>query len=137
MANTVRIVSWNPTNAINLIGLEMERRLERAALLVERTAIQKISRGQPVRRLPGGRLVGLSPSLPGEPPKVLYGRLRQSIGHIVRRVGNVVVALVGSNVVYARALELGRPPNLAARPYLRPSLDENQAEIAAILGEGG
>ena len=63
------------------------------------------------------------PSDPGDPPGVRTGDLRGSIGVESFRDGSsTFVARVGSNLVYARALELGSPSrNLKARPYLRPA----------------
>jgi HK97 gp10 family phage protein len=126
------VVRWNVAAAMQAIGDELERRFEKAAMLVESTAIRKLSRGQAVRRLKSGRLKGLDPSHPGEPPKVLYGRLRQSIAHVVARQGADVAARIGSNVVYAPFLEYGTN-RMAARPFLRPSLEENRDEIRRIL----
>jgi len=76
---------------------------------------------------------GTSPSPPGGPPGVLTGTLRRSIA--TRLIpGN---AQVGTNVVYARALEFGYAPrNLEARPYLYPALKRNKAEILKILRKG-
>lgn len=114
----------------------MERKLEAAAMIVEGIAIQKLSVGQPVRRTASGRLVGLNPSRPGEPPHVLYGLLRQKMTHQVNRNGTRITADVGSATVYARALELGFVGNnrtLAPRPYLRPSLAEAWPEIVRIF----
>lgn len=67
--------------------------------------------------------VGSYASSPGEPPRVQTGRLRSSITHEMdplRPVGRV-----GTNVEYARALELGYAPrNLEPRPYMRPGVEK-------------
>ena len=42
--------------------------------------------------------------------------------------------LVGTNVVYAASHEYGRG-NLAARPYLRPALDESKGDVAREIGD--
>lgn len=62
-------------------------------------------------------------SKPGDPPGVLTGTLRASLDVESYRDGsNTFVARAGSNLEYARALELGSPSrNLLARPFLRPA----------------
>lgn len=84
------------------------------------------------------------PSKPGEPPAVDTGRLRSSITHEVRVEGDGVIGLVGTNVEYARRLEfgfvgtdkLGRNINQPARPFLRPAVFNNKAEIIRQLEAG-
>ena len=50
---------------------------------------------------------GLSPSLPGEFPKLLSGRLRDSAHGRTEREGSMVLGFVGVATEYARRLELG------------------------------
>lgn len=136
------IVSWTPENVMHATTRQLERGMTLAMLAVQATAVKKLSTGQAVRRSKSGRLVGLGPSTPPDPPHVLTGRLRQSITQEVTVEPNAVVGRVGTNVVYARRLELGfvgtdaagRNINQAPRPYLRPSLDENRTEILRLLG---
>lgn len=109
--------------------------MTRAALFVEGVVIDSISIGQPVTRTKGGRLVGLDPSKPGDPPHVLHGRLRQSITHKVTVSEPEVVALVGTNVEYARYLEFGTE-RMQARPFLRPAVAKNRREILRRIGRG-
>src|SRR5690606_2259671 len=116
----------------------------RGTLHLERKVIEKISIGQPAYTTASGRLVGLDPSKPGEPPHVLSGRLRQSITHQVEVGSNYVRGRVGTNVEYARRLELGfigtdaagRNVNQAPRPFLRPTLAEERAEILRRIVRG-
>lgn len=94
-------------------------------------------------------------SLPGEPPHVDTGRLRASItwalsegtsskrgDHVASpahdgdqveapdKRTNEIIAVVGTNVEYARALEFGfAPRKLAARPFLRPALEKAVGKI--------
>lgn len=138
------IVSWTPENVVAATVQQLERGMTRSMLTVHATAVKKLSIGQAVTRTKSGRLVGLGPSTPPDPPHVLTGRLRQSIAWEVTVEPNAVVGRVGTNVVYARRLELGfvgtdaagRNINQAPRPYLRPSLEENRAEIIRLLGAG-
>jgi hypothetical protein len=136
------IVSWTPENVVGATVRQLERGMTLAMFAVQATAVKKLSVGQPVTRTASGRLVGLGPSTPPDPPHVLTGRLRQSIETEVVVEPNAVVGRVGTNVVYARRLELGfvgtdalgRNINQEPRPYLRPSLHENQSEILRLLG---
>ena len=84
------------------------------------------------------------------------GRLRGSITQDVKIEGNKVVGTIGTDVVYGRIHELGgvikpkkakllrfRIPGVGwrsakevimpARPFLRPSLDDNMSDITRIL----
>jgi len=100
-------------------------------------------------------------SAPGQPPAVDTGRLRASIssnwtgsgmakGKVkspaeaddgVGQPTKELTGVVGSNVVYARRLELGfvgtdslgRKYNQAPRPYLRTALEKNRKEIKNIF----
>ena len=46
---------------------------------------------------------GQPPSKPGEPPHVLWGRLRSSITHEVEKSGKEIIGRVGTNVEYVLA----------------------------------
>lgn len=136
------IVSWTPENVTKATVLQLERGMTLGMLAVHAATVKKLSIGQPVSRTKSGRLVGLNPSVPPNPPHVLTGRLRQSIAWEVEATSTEVIGRVGTNVVYARRLELGfvgtdaagRNINQEPRPYLRPSLHENRAEILRLLG---
>jgi hypothetical protein len=72
-----------------------------------------------------------NPSKPGQPPHVRTGTLRRSwttkTNRTEKRSKSGVRLRLGSNVKYARALEFGyRPRNLAARPYLGPTVRSPQ-----------
>lgn len=77
-------------------------------------------------------------SAPGEPPAVLYGRLRQSVTWTEPEwVGDVCASAVGPNVVYARRLEFGgvdsRGIRILPRPYMEPTVIRAAAEIDRLL----
>lgn len=79
-------------------------------------------------------------SAPGEPPAVLYGRLRQSITWTEPVWdGNTVTAEVGTNVEYAARLEYGgidrRGVRMLPRPYMEPTVLRMARTIAEILEE--
>lgn len=80
----------------------------------------------------GSRIYGANPSSPGEPPHKQYGHLRRSVATEVDSA--TLVGRVGTNLNYGRWLELGTRL-MAARPWLRRALRENQARIKSILAE--
>jgi len=91
-----------------------------AALLVERRAKEKLS---------------------GEVLHVRTGRLWSSVtSSVSETMGGEMEGRVGSNVVYARIHELGgvtgrhHATTIPARPYLRPSAEEQIPEIRDVLG---
>lgn len=135
-------VRFNTKKVRQAAGNEMFRRIERASVIVESEVVRLISRGQPHRISRGGHRIGLEPSAPGEPPKVLEGRLRASITHAVFAQGNEIVGRVGTNVEYARRLELGfvgtdaagRSINQAPRPFLRAGLRNKLQQVKREIG---
>ena len=114
--------------------------VQRASLELKADIQIKLNRFQKTR-IVGGRRVGLDPSLPGEPPKRVTGRLIQSIATRVIDQGRTVAGRVGTNVVYARRLELGfnrsdsagRFVRQAPRPFMRNTLEENGKKYFRII----
>jgi len=72
-------------------------------------------------------------SLPGQPPAIDSGDLRTQITSEKLKTKDRIIARAGTNLVYARALELGNPPYLAPRPYLRPALDRVHRQVVEML----
>ena len=78
-------------------------------------------------------------SAPGEPPALASNYLRENIDY--QKDGDDVI--VGTPAVYGPRLEfgfsgqdaLGRFYNQAARPWLKPTLEEEMRAMKAILGE--
>jgi len=105
---------------------EVEQNMTQAVQFAEGKIKESISRGNK-----GGG----NPSRPGEPPKVRSGRLRSSITHEVTKELGGIVGRVGTNVVYARWLELGTE-NMEPRPFLRPGILNNQRRIFNIISGG-
>jgi len=92
-----------------------------------RTDIEKLVHQTAFRvAINAARSMQESPSKAPDPPGVLTGTLRASIDVDSFRDGtNTFVARTGSNLEYARALELGSPSrNLLPRPFLRPAFRE-------------
>jgi HK97 gp10 family phage protein len=72
-------------------------------------------------------------SAPGETPAVLTGNLLNSIGSRLIEASDISArAAVGTNAEYAAALEYGTS-HIAARPYLRPAVDENAENIVGAM----
>jgi phage gpG-like protein len=138
LADNIRArIEINPQFAERL-GQALERRLTAVAMNIEADVVSSISIGQSVKRTKGGFLRGLGPSAEGQPPHVLYGRLRQSIAkEVMRQVGRVI-ARIGTNMEYARRLELGfvgtdargRNIHQGPRPFLQPALDRHLKDVA-------
>jgi len=142
-------IKWTPKIVTKAAAVQIERRMAKAMLTLAGIAQRKISVGQPTRRPKNkegeasGPVYGLEPSVAPNPPKVVTGALRKSIVHEVVVEPFAIVGRVGSNLVYARRLELGfsgadslgRNVNQEARPYLRPSLTENLPRLLKFLAD--
>lgn len=130
-----KITQWHADRVVAAALAEQEKRM--------RVAVEYV-RGMVRRKINRGNRSGNNPSLPGEPPKKVRGGLFTSIATDVRRGEGrfAVYGIVGSNMPYARRLELGfvgidklgRRYDQKPRPYLRPSLVESADAIKRILG---
>lgn len=111
-----------------------------AAMHLHGTVRETLSRrgtGRVYRRGKRGRTH--QASAPGEPPAVDTGRLRNSIAMKGPTwEGDAVTGEVGTNVEYAARLEFGgtdsRGVRIAARPYMRPALEQAAPAIERRLG---
>lgn len=122
---------------------ELRPRAERAvrdgAILLEAQVKHVLTgrrHGRPYRVSKTGRLH--IASAPGEPPAVLYGRLRNSIAHTDPAWDrDTVESETGTNVRYARRLEHGgrdrRGVYIAPRPYFRPAIEQAEPSIERRL----
>lgn len=72
-----------------------------------------------------------NPSSPGEPPHKMLGDLQRSIAWEMISDDE---ARIGTNSKYATPLEFGTS-RMAARPFMRATLDRIQDEIARIMSE--
>lgn len=146
----------DPDEVFKRVQLDLVRKMHRIGGLVSNHAKRLVSRSQPTRVSGGrrgkrqrgrrsGRRIGLAPSLPGEPPKVLTGTLRANIGWAVQPRSRSVVLVIGVRKgpadKYARRLELGfhgtdkrgRKVNQAPRPFLRRAFLEKSVEAGRLL----
>lgn len=76
-------------------------------------------------------------SAPGQPPAEDLGRLSNSFGIEYKKLNQYAYsATVGSDLVYAAALEYGNPStNLLPRPYLSVAVREQEREMGGIITE--
>ena len=111
------IIKWYGDEVYKKIHDEQKKRVLEAAIFLE-SYIKKS--------------FGTSPSQPGEPPGVDTGRLRASITHEIEEALWDIIGRVGTNVEYARYLELGTR-KMSPRPYLRRAIEENKQELVNIL----
>lgn len=132
----------NP-DALTRIIANLKPRMGRAVEYAKKRIGDKLSHAQEFRwaqpRTEGRQpyKVGLGPSKPGEPPKLLTGRLRDSLTGQVTETATELRGEVGTNTAYGRALELGDPSRgLAPRPHLRNTVIEEQKRILSILETG-
>jgi len=116
---------------------EVKKNMLVATVFVRDRVKEKLNRGQPTRITPGGTIIGLDPSLPGEPPKKITSQLQNSIRQRVVSTVNSVIGLIGTDLKKGAALEFGnRSGTLKPRPYLRPTLMEQRRKILRILAKG-
>ena len=166
MADTIRYVPVPAQQIIDGLLDVFEPRLKMAAVAAEAEVVRLLSRGQPTRMTKStrahwedlgsrsgasvyvkghrGHRVGLDPSKPGEPPKVVTSRLKGSVTWKVKRLKRSLTAYVGTNVKYAARLEFGfvgtdargRSVSQEPRPFLRPGILGKKDVIVRIIREG-
>lgn len=130
-------IQWHGEEFKKHLNAEIIQRLRTACEVVRATAVKSLNVTAHVRtrrRDAQGRFksatVGYEPSKPGQPPR---WRTRTLIGSVFYDVDESEQAgIVGTPVDYGRHLELGTT-NMAARPWLRPSLYRNLQRITKIL----
>ena len=123
------------------VHAEQRRRVERAAIVVDRNAKRLLSISGTgvmgalgvVRAVKATRrkIYGAFPSAPGEPPRKQTGHLRRSVTREVLP-GDSPIARVGTNVKYGRWLELGTS-RMQPRPWLVRAFREMYPQVKAIL----
>lgn len=75
-------------------------------------------------------------SAPGQPPASDLGNLARSFRAVPQKINQYAYKnIVGSNMVYAAALQYGNPEtNLLPRPYIDVAVRRLRAEVDDILG---
>jgi HK97 gp10 family phage protein len=110
--------NWKGNDFKKLVRMDAGQRLEAAAILLKNEIKQDLSEPSP------------PVSSPGTPPHKDTGRIRASISHEVDT--QALTARVGTNVEYAKYLELGTK-NMAARPFLRRAFNEHLEKLKQIM----
>lgn len=131
-------VHWDGDDYMAGLKAQLAINLEKAAIYLKGRVKEELNRSQPYERYVGENGVyyrGLDPSLPGEPPKKITGFLQRSIAHEMRNEFAGPRAFVGTGVEYGLFLEIGTVKMLP-RPFLRSTLDKEQATIAKIIQTG-
>ena len=133
----------------------LEAGAERAGQFLVGEVKKTLSKGQPTRKtvprktgffgVPGSisRRVSVEKATPGAPPRVLLGRLRQSVDFDVRTSRGRVSLRVGAFTKDARRLELGWPVRAVAffgftgqgnaHPYLRPTIARHRRRLVQLM----
>jgi phage gpG-like protein len=127
--------TWDDRRARSLVLRHIGRGMDRATIHLV---------GAIKRRLNRSNRRGLTPSLPGEPPRKVTGRLQRSISKDVIYYIDRVVGRVGSNLRYAAPLEYGfagvdrggRRRTLLPRPYLASTLERERDRVMRLIIRG-
>lgn len=109
------------------------QRMAEACIHVQNKTKEKLSGNRSGRqyRVPGTK-TNYTASAPGEPPASMTGQLRNNIHFQIQGKGKEVIGLVGSTLDKAPMLEFGTR-KMAARPFLKPTFDEELPAIKEIL----
>jgi hypothetical protein len=129
----IKIAQWRSQEVEASVKDESVRRLQMALQIIRDTTKSLINRGN---------LMGVRPSLPGEPPKKVSGQLFNSIQTRIIVSGAKYVGTVFTNVEYALRLEygfvgtdvLGRSYDQAPRPFMRPGLEKSLPAVKSATG---
>lgn len=147
--------TWDDSFA-NDLEKQLGDNLERAAIFVTEKVKERLNHSEPYKKSTneaiitrkGGKTVdkqkreadnkgvyyyGLDPAQPGDAPKKITGSLQRSIAYEMSAKRDE--AFVGSNLEYAFYHEVGGP-KMPARPFLVPTLLENEDTIAKIIATG-
>ena len=127
---------WYGEQIQEMIRAEMGRRIDACCIAVEGYAKKLLSveggtklTGRDSKcRFQSKIINNTNPSKPGEPPHKQSGHLLGKVAH--ERTG--LIGRVGTSVPYGRLLELGTS-RMAARPWLRRSLNAMQGFIRAVM----
>lgn len=129
MAKTVKLTRWRGKEFLKMTEAEQRRRMETATRFVANETKKEIStKGVKCGTEDGQR------SGPGKPPHIECGQLRNSITTEVKKKRGQIIGRVGTNIKYAKFLELGTRL-MGKRPFLRPTLQKVQKRVGKILGK--
>lgn len=118
-----------------------------AMMIAEKEAKRLVSRTQPLHVTASGTLIGLDPSKPGEPPKIVTKELLNGIESGAKTEGDNVVGwlgVVGPADKYALRLERGfigadskgRVYRDLPRPFLSLAITSKRRNMKRAIGTG-
>jgi HK97 gp10 family phage protein len=129
--------TWNGDQYLKELEEKLARNVERAAIHLVNEIKENLNiSGDPFKASSGASGVHYkneNPSQPGEMPHKMLGDLQRSITYEIE--ADKLSAKVGTNIDYGAWLELGTS-KMAARPYLRPTLAQEQDTIKNIITTG-
>ena len=136
------VTKWNDAAVFDAALKKVQGNMQEAVTFCANKTREKLKRrNTPRKRVGRSGMRGLNPSAEGESPKVVTGTLRANVGTQVVTTNTKVIGRYGIKQgaadKYGRRLELGmvgkdslgRMVNQGERPYLRPVVPENEAEI--------
>lgn len=110
----------------------VKNQLQKAAVYLTAQVKKNLNQtGNPVRSSSGPTYRNENPSQPGEFPHKMLGDLQRSIAWEMMSESE---ARIGTNVEYGKYLELGTT-NMAPRPFLRRTIDEESQKVKEILSK--
>ena len=123
-------VKWYGDKVHKSLNKKIKSNMQQVAIFMESVVKRSISLGN---------RTGLTPSKPGEPPRVRTGTLRSSIGHEIYVGNNSISAGIGVRrgpaTVYADNLEFKGLKDGTTRPFLAPALKKHRFTIIKMLGK--
>ena len=128
-------LKWYGKKVIDTVEKVAGKRMLEAANEVRNTVLETLSGSRSGRTyyVPGTRRT-YTASAPGQAPAQATGELRGSVKASVETEGRTVIGKVRSESKHALPLELGTK-NMAARPWLRVSLEKTMPKIRTIIGK--
>ena len=111
---------------------QMDLAVKKAAILIHGAAVEKIQKAKGTGRTYKRRSVTHQASSPGNPPRTDTGRLVSSIRFAFPGKRQAEVGSLANVAKYGNMLEEGTE-NMAARPWLEPTLRENADGISNLI----
>lgn len=91
------------------------------------------ARGYITKWIVENRMHGPRPDILGVKTGRLSNSVMASIKSPILKQGNSYIAVIGTNIVYARVHEYGYSKrNIPARPYLRPGIENRDNQLQAV-----
>lgn len=123
-------VKWQGGLVTEAVQAAMRRALDQSGEEMRNEAIRLIESPPKTGRIYERRGVSHQASAPGEPPASDTGQLVNSI--TIKTDPNSLTVQIGTSVEYGQFLEFGTQ-RMAARPFLRPAMDNMSARVNEIM----